>query len=104
QELAFYAPDRRMILRFPSPFLRSEPTILELEDEERGLPWRHEVVASHEEAFKLELRGFYESMTEGKAPLTSGEESRYARRHTALPHRRLAVPSPRSSIRVARLL
>jgi len=77
QELAFYAPDRRMILRFPSPFLRSEPTILELEDEERGLPWRHEVVASHEEAFKLELRGFYESMTEGKAPLTSGEEARY---------------------------
>src|SRR5207244_2449139 len=51
QEFAFYAPDRRMVLRFPSPFLRSEPTVLELEDEEGGMPWRHEVVASHDEAF-----------------------------------------------------
>ena len=76
QELAFYAPDRRMTLRFPSPFLRSEPTILELEDEERGMPWRHEVVASHEEAFKLELRGFYESVAEGKKSINPGEEAR----------------------------
>ena len=73
----FYATDRRLTLRFPSPFLRGEPTVLELEDEERSLPWRHEVVASHEEAFKLELRGLYESIAEGKAPLTSGEEARY---------------------------
>ena len=77
QELAFYATDRRLILRFPSPFLRSEPTVLELEEEDRGMPWRHEVVASHEEAFKLELRGFYESVAEGKKPINSGEEARH---------------------------
>ena len=77
QELAFYATDRRLILRFPSPFLRSEPTVLELEEEDRGMPWRHEVVASHEEAFKLELRGFYESVAEGKKPVNSGEEARH---------------------------
>src|SRR5437867_3308990 len=38
QELAFYATDRRLILRFPSPFLRSEPTVLELEEEDAALP------------------------------------------------------------------
>src|SRR5207245_5211436 len=77
QELAFYAPDRRMVLRFPSPFLRSEPTVLELEDEEGGMPWRHEVVASHDEAFKLELCGFYESVTGRRGPITSGEDARH---------------------------
>ena len=77
QEFAFYAPDRRMVLRFPSPFLRSEPTVLELEDEEGGMPWRHEVVASHDEAFKLELCAFYESVTGRRAPITSGEDARH---------------------------
>ena len=76
QELAFYASDRRMVLRFPSPFLRSEPTVLELEDQVGGMPWHHEVVASHEEAFKLELAHFHESVVHGRAPVTSGEDAK----------------------------
>ena len=35
-EFALYAPDRRVTLSFPSPFLRNEPAVLEIEGGERG--------------------------------------------------------------------
>ena len=30
-EFAVYAPDRRLCLSFPSPFLRNEPAVLDIE-------------------------------------------------------------------------
>jgi predicted dehydrogenase len=76
QEFAFYAPDRRLILRFPSPFLRSEPTSVVLEDDAGGAHWEHRALASHDEAFKLELVHLYECVRQGKAPMSSGEDGR----------------------------
>ena len=72
QEFAFYAPDRRLTLAFPSPFLRSAPTILE---DEGGVPgtgrsWHTEEVTSYEEAFKRELVHFHDSVVNKTAPLT----------------------------------
>jgi predicted dehydrogenase len=72
QEFAFYAPDRRLVLRFPSPFLRNMPTHLALEGGEVGTArsWANVETASYEEAFKSELREFYGCVVEDREPRT----------------------------------
>lgn len=76
-EFAFYAPERRLTLSFPSPFLRSAPTIL---ISESGTPntthsWRNEEITSYEESFKRELIHFHECATTGRTPTTSAADS-----------------------------
>jgi predicted dehydrogenase len=76
QDWSFYAPDRRASLRFPSPFLRSEPTKLVLEEGDAGTAtsWRTVKTVSYEEAFKRELVEFHGAVTEGRPPRTDGED------------------------------
>lgn len=76
-EFAFYSPDRRMTLQFPSPFLRSAPTLF---IDETGTPkyaetQRSEEIVSYEESFKQELVHFHECATTGKQPVTSAEDT-----------------------------
>ena len=56
-EFALYAPDRRVTLSFPSPFLRSEPTVLEIEAGESGSARSTRLAGDHvvRERFKREL-------------------------------------------------
>src|SRR5438067_7368165 len=77
QELAFYAPDERLTLAFPSPFLRSMPTRLVLEGGEPGTPaaWRTTKTVSYDEAFKRELREFHACVVEGREPRTPGDDA-----------------------------
>jgi predicted dehydrogenase len=76
-ELAFYAPDRRLTLSFPSPFLRSMPTLLQVEGGEPLSPraWHNAQVVSYAESFKEELIHFHDCVTGGRPPLTSGEDA-----------------------------
>ena len=76
-ELAFYAPDRRLTLSFPSPFLRSMPTLLQVEGGKAPSPeaWQSEQVVSYAESFKEELMHFHGCVTGGHAPVTSGEDA-----------------------------
>lgn len=76
-ELAFYAPDRRLTLSFPSPFLRSMPTLLQVEGGKAPSPeaWRSEQVVSYAESFKEELMHFHDCVTGGHTPVTSGEDA-----------------------------
>jgi predicted dehydrogenase len=76
-ELAFYAPDRRLTLSFPSPFLRSMPTLLQVEGGEPSSPnsWRNEQVVAYAESFKEELVHFHDCVTHGRTPVTSGEDA-----------------------------
>jgi predicted dehydrogenase len=76
QELAFFAPDRRATLSFPSPFLRSEPTTLVLEGGDAGSSrsWQTVETVSYEEAFKRELVEFHAACSEGRDPRTPGED------------------------------
>ncbi len=71
-----YGPDRRATLRFPSPFLRNEPTHLVVEGGETGTAHSWETVhtVSYEEAFKRELVEFHEAIREGRPPRTDGED------------------------------
>ena len=75
-EFALYAPDRRLRLSFPSPFLRSEPAVLEIEGGDLGSPrsWRAEEVVSYESGFKRELAAFHDSIVSGRPPVTSGRD------------------------------
>jgi predicted dehydrogenase len=76
QEFAFYAPDQRLTLALPSPFLRSMPSILIVEGGDPGTAhsWTRDEVVSYEEAFKRELVEFSECIATGREPRTNGED------------------------------
>lgn len=76
-EFAFYSPERRVTLSFPSPFLRSMPTTLITEEGDADSPHasRTEEVTSYRESFKEELVHFHECVTTGRLPITSGRDS-----------------------------
>jgi predicted dehydrogenase len=77
QELAFYTPDERLTLAFPSPFLRSMPTLLVTDSGEPGTPsaWRTSKTVSYDEAFKRELREFHACIVEEREPRTPGTDA-----------------------------
>ena len=103
-EFALYTPDRRLTLSFPSPFLRSAPTLL---IDETGTPryadtQRSEEVVSYHESFKEELIHFHECVTTGKQPVTSAHDTLHdialceaviAVHRTRTPRRRPTEPS-----------
>jgi predicted dehydrogenase len=73
-EFALFAPDRRVTLSFPSPFLRSEPCTLTVE---AGVPgtartWRTEETVGYASAFRRELEEFHRSVVTGTPPATPG--------------------------------
>jgi len=70
QDYSFYASDGRVHIRFPSPYLRNEPTMVEVEAMDGTALQETRITTSYEEAFKLELVHFHECVTEGKPPLT----------------------------------
>ena len=76
-EFAFYSPDRRLTLSFPSPFLRSMPTLLVSEDGDAKSTRssRTEEITSFSESFKEELIHFHECVTTGREPRTSGRDA-----------------------------
>jgi predicted dehydrogenase len=76
QELAFYAPTDRVTLRFPSPFLRNEPTELLVEKMDMGATREERIIVSYEEAFKLELLHFHACVTEEQTVATSAADAR----------------------------
>lgn len=70
EDIAVYGSDRRVKIRFPSPFLRSEPTPVVVEGMEGEAAYEKTVTVSYEEAFRLELEHFHQAVTEGREPLT----------------------------------
>jgi predicted dehydrogenase len=73
-EFALFAPERRVTLSFPSPFLRNEPAVLAIEGGEPGAAqsWRTAEVVSYQSGFKRELAAFHDCVVSGTAPLTPG--------------------------------
>lgn len=76
-EFAFFAPESRLTLSFPSPFLRSEPTLLIREGGESGTArsWRTEEITAYDESFRQELLHFHDCVTNAKVPITSAEDA-----------------------------
>jgi predicted dehydrogenase len=76
QEFAFYAPQERLTLELPSPFLRSAPSRLIVEGSEAGTAhsWEREEIVGYDEAFKRELVHFAACVASGDTPRTSGAD------------------------------
>jgi predicted dehydrogenase len=76
-EFALYAPGRRITLTFPSPFLRSAPTLLRVEggDDGSARSWCTEEISSYDSAFKAELLAFHDCVVTNRAPLTDADDS-----------------------------
>jgi predicted dehydrogenase len=76
QEFAFYAPDHRLTLELPSPFLRSMPSKLVVEGGRPGTAdsWAREEIVSFEEAFKRELVEFAQCIATGREPRSPGTD------------------------------
>jgi predicted dehydrogenase len=76
-EFAFYSPDRRLTLAFPSPFLRSMPTLLIAEDGKAHSAHATvtEEVVSYQESFKQELIHFHDCVSTGRTPTTSARDA-----------------------------
>jgi predicted dehydrogenase len=74
QEFMFLAPDQRLTLTLPSPFLRNMPSELTIEGGEPGgtHSWSRVEIVSYEEAFKRELIEFHAAIREQRAPRTDG--------------------------------
>ena len=76
-EFALYSPERRISLTFPSPFLRSAPTIITTEEGESGTArsTTSEDVTSYESSFKRELIAFREAIVNGTPIVTAGRDA-----------------------------
>jgi predicted dehydrogenase len=76
-EFAFYAPDTRLTLAFPSPFLRSAPTLITREggDPTTARSWLTEEITAYDESFREELIHFHACVTTGTAPITSATDA-----------------------------
>ncbi len=76
-ELAFYAPDRRISLSFPSPFLRNAPTVIAVEAGDPGSARSSasEEVTSYESSFKRELMAFHSAIVDGAPVATPGRDA-----------------------------
>ncbi len=69
---SFYASDGRVSIRFPSPYLRNAPTLVETERMNGAELQQTRLTTSYEEAFKQELLEFAECVRTGRAPRTDG--------------------------------
>jgi predicted dehydrogenase len=75
-EFALFAPDRRVTLSFPSPFLRNEPCTLTVEAGEPGTTrsWRTDETVSYVSGFRRELEEFHHSVVTGTPSATPGRD------------------------------
>lgn len=75
-EFAFFAPNRRLSLTFPSPYLRNAAADLRVEEGVPGTPESvsHQHVLSYQASFKEELRHFHACVTQGATPRTPVED------------------------------
>jgi predicted dehydrogenase len=76
-EFALYSPERRISLTFPSPFLRSAPTIIATEGGDSGSArsTASEEVTSYESSFKRELVAFHAAVVGGAPIATPGRDA-----------------------------
>lgn len=72
ETLAFAAPAGRVRIRFPSPYLRHEPTLVEVESMNGQQAQAIAITTSYAEAFREELAAFADAVQDGSPPLTDG--------------------------------
>ena len=72
ETFGFYASDGRVLIRFPSPYLRNAPTLVDVERMHGEELQVTRFTTSYEEAFKRELLEFDDCVRTGRTPRTDG--------------------------------
>ena len=70
ETFSFYASDGRVMIRFPSPYLRNAPTFVDVEKTEGEELQVTRLTVSYEEAFKRELIELADCIRTGRTPRT----------------------------------
>ena len=76
ERLSLVSPERIVEIAFPSPFLKSAPTLVHVHEHRAGAYREVSLTASYEEAFKAELVHFYECVVNSTTPRTSALDTR----------------------------
>jgi predicted dehydrogenase len=76
EKLTVIAPEKTVQIDFPSPFLKSAPTLVHVWENCDGAFREDNIVASYEEAFKEELVHFHDCIVSGRPPRTPVTEGR----------------------------
>lgn len=76
EELALFGRDVNIKLSFPNPYLKNAPSMLKIEETKNGALVVREIISSYDEAYKRELKHFYDCIVNGVDPLTSAEDAK----------------------------
>jgi predicted dehydrogenase len=76
EELALFGNERTVRVCFPNPYLKNSPTTVCVEETVEGALTRQEIVASYDEAYKRELKHFYDCVVNDVEPLTNGQDGK----------------------------
>lgn len=74
EELAAFGRHGTVHIRFPSPYVKYAPTLVETTEQEGDVLVQRTITASYEESFRRELEHFHECITTGRTPETSGRD------------------------------
>ncbi len=74
EELAAFGLHGTVHIRFPSPYVKYAPTLVQVTDMEDDALVQRTITTSYEESFRRELQHFYACITEGREPETPGRE------------------------------
>jgi predicted dehydrogenase len=75
ERLRFVAPDARVTLTFPSPYIRHAPSPLQIERMDGEELVVEDRTVSYEEAFRAELHHFHRCLAEGRPPTPSLDDA-----------------------------
>jgi predicted dehydrogenase len=75
EELAAFGEHGSIRVRFPSPYVKYAPTVVEITEQDGTALVQRRVTASYEEAFRRELEHFYDCVVNGREPETSGRDA-----------------------------
>ena len=75
ENVSFYGNDGRLVLGFPSPYLKNEPTRLLVEEMDGEALVKKEITVNYEEAFEQEQLHFHSVVTCGVEPHTTAEDA-----------------------------
>jgi predicted dehydrogenase len=76
EKLTVIATEKTVQIDFPSPFLKSAPTMVHVWENREGTFREDHILASYEEAFKEELIHFHDCIVNGRTPRTPVVEGR----------------------------
>lgn len=76
EQISAYGGNRWIEVRFPFPYLKNAASQVNLNEMEGSVSVTKHALVSYDEAFKREWRHFYECITQGKEPITSGDKGR----------------------------